>query len=274
MQELNEVENTVLGTAAAFVECLALQPTLYWKNAAQQGLPFTVKPSVIYRGLGAALFSEMGQMGLQFGLTGLMQRVIMGKDLGFRKMTTSEEIGAALLGGSVAAFYTSPVELVMIQQQRYGGSLASVPGGILRTHGFSHGLMRGLTPTMARDGIYVGGLLGLTPAIQDVLVQRYGMSTTVAGAGASAVGGVVAGVLSCPFDAAKTCMQGDLARAQYPGFSGTLSLMANRGIGSLFGGVFWRTVNITLTILIANECCNRLGPIMFAEKFADRRDTE
>ena len=34
---------------------VVLQPTIYWKNAAQQGLPFTLKPSLFYRGLGAAL---------------------------------------------------------------------------------------------------------------------------------------------------------------------------------------------------------------------------
>jgi hypothetical protein len=34
---------------------VVLQPTIYWKNAAQQGLPFTLKPSLLYRGIGAAL---------------------------------------------------------------------------------------------------------------------------------------------------------------------------------------------------------------------------
>ena len=36
MQNLSEIENTTLGASAAFVEAILLQPTIYWKNAAQQ----------------------------------------------------------------------------------------------------------------------------------------------------------------------------------------------------------------------------------------------
>ena len=36
MQNLSEIENTSLGASAAFVEAILLQPTIYWKNAAQQ----------------------------------------------------------------------------------------------------------------------------------------------------------------------------------------------------------------------------------------------
>ena len=115
MQELNEAENTVLGSVAAGVECLMLQPTMYWKNARQQSLPFTMDPRVVYRGLAAALLNEMGQMGLQFGMTGLMQRIITGGDQS-RRMTPTEQMGAAALGGAVSVLYTSPMELVMIQQ--------------------------------------------------------------------------------------------------------------------------------------------------------------
>lgn len=41
MQRLSEAENAVLGGSAAAIEAVILQPTLYWKNAAQQGLPFS-----------------------------------------------------------------------------------------------------------------------------------------------------------------------------------------------------------------------------------------
>jgi hypothetical protein len=59
MQNLNEVENMGLGGAAAFVEAIALQPTIYWKNAAQQGLAFTLNPKLLYRGIGAALVCRL-----------------------------------------------------------------------------------------------------------------------------------------------------------------------------------------------------------------------
>ena len=36
---------------------------------------------VVYRGMGAALANEMGQMGMQFGLTGFVKKVCCGGDL-------------------------------------------------------------------------------------------------------------------------------------------------------------------------------------------------
>ena len=76
LAELTEVENTILGCSVATLICFGLQPTLYAKNAAQQGLPLTLDPRVLYRGVGAALANEMVQLGLQFSATGAMARHI------------------------------------------------------------------------------------------------------------------------------------------------------------------------------------------------------
>ena len=121
MQNLTEGENAVLGASAAFVEAIVLQPTIYWKNARMQGLPFTANPRIIYRGLGAALCNEMGQMGIQFGLTGYVKKLIAGH--GNKNLSIAEDILSAVIGGAVGALFATPVELVMIQQQRFGGSL-------------------------------------------------------------------------------------------------------------------------------------------------------
>jgi hypothetical protein len=64
MENLSEHENLILGGLTAFVVGITLQPTLYWKNAAQQGRPFSLNPKVLYRGFGAALLAEVGQVAL------------------------------------------------------------------------------------------------------------------------------------------------------------------------------------------------------------------
>ena len=43
-QRLSPVENALVGVAAGTIEVTLLQPILYWKNAAQQSLPFTLNP--------------------------------------------------------------------------------------------------------------------------------------------------------------------------------------------------------------------------------------
>ncbi len=99
---------------ASFRRGLSLQPTLYWKNAAQQGMPFTINPRVVYRGLGAAMAAQIGEFGLQYALIGWVKHVIVGKDV-HRPMTMAEDMGAAVLGGAMGAVYTSPVELAMVR---------------------------------------------------------------------------------------------------------------------------------------------------------------
>ena len=118
-----------------------------------------------------------------------------------------------------------------------------------------------MTTHATQDSVYVGGMLGITPVLQAQLQDRCGVSAAVAGLWASAIGGVAGGVLSHPFDVVKTCMQGDLERKSYGTVPETVrSLLAEGGPARLLHGCTWRTINITATVYIANECCCRLPP--------------
>jgi len=262
MENLSELENTLLGATASFCQAIILQPTIYWKNASQQKLPFTLNPRVVYRGIGAALTNEMGQMAFQYAATGYIKKLVCGG----KKITPVQEVSSALLGGVVVAPFANVAECIMIQQQRVGGTLLSTAMRIPRDFGTA-GLFRGLMPCAIRDGIYVAGLLGLTPACQDYLMKKQDFSQASAGFWASLLGGAIVGVVTCPFDAMSTCMKGDLTRETFGGFLDTCTRQAKGGLGTLFGGVFWRTVNITGTIYIANEARVRLGPLMFPDKY-------
>ena len=272
MEALTEGENALLGTVVAVGEGLLLQPTMYWKNARAQGMPFTLDPRKLYRGIGAALINEAGQLSIQFGVTGLVKSQMRSVSAATSASASSAEpawvtLSAAVGGGLVGAVFASPVELVMVQQQRFGGSLLGVPLGVAREHGaLGSGLLRGLGPALLRDGVYVGGMLGLTPVVQRALVERRAVeSPALASLWASAIGGVVGGLVSHPFDVVKTCMQGDLARGTYGGFASTWrSLLKQGGLARLWHGATWRTINITATVYIANEGCNRLPPYITA----------
>merc|ERR1719198_2290166 len=134
----------------------------------------------------------------------------------------------------------------MIQQQRVGGTLPSTALRISRSYGVS-GIFRGFIPCAIRDALYVGGLLGVTPVCQDYLMAQ-DFSQASAGFWASLLSGAIVGVASCPFDAISTCMKGDLNRETFGGFISTCKHQVKGGLGTVFGGVFWRTVNITGTI--------------------------
>ena len=257
----------LLGGTSALMAGVLLQPTIYWKNAKAQRLPFTANPMLIYRGVSAALASEVVQMSLQFGSTGFF-RQLFGE-----KLNGCQELFSASLGGCVAACATTPIELVMVQQQRFAGSMIGTSIRVARIYGVTgRGLMRGLLPTVARDSIYTTGLLGVTPVFQSHLQETHGFTVVSAGFWASMVGGMLTTVLSHPFDCIKTCMQGDLDQKTYSSVSRTIhTIWAEGGISRLFDGCFWRTMNICLTIWIANECRQRLPKLMFGED--DSRST-
>lgn len=197
----------------------------------------------------------------QYAATGYIKKIVGGG----QKVTPLQEVTSALLGGVVVAPFATVAEIIMIQQQRVGGTLPSTALRISRSYGVS-GLFRGFIPCAIRDALYVGGLLGITPACQEYLMA-HDFSQASAGFWASLLGGAIVGVASCPFDAISTCMKGDLHREIYGGFVSTCKHQVKGGLGTVFGGVFWRTVNITGTIYIANEARVRLGPLMFPDKY-------
>eukprot|EP01033_Poteriospumella_lacustris_P005386 gene5387-3835_t len=259
--DLTTGQNFVLGTGAALIEGLLLQPTLYWKTAKAQRLPFTLDPRLLYRGTGASIFNECQMMGIQFGLTGHFQKHISSvanSESGpfFSFLSRNEELLSAGFGGCFAALFASPVELVMIQQQLFGGRLVDVPRRIVRDFGFlSSGLSRAVSVAAVRDTIYVCGMLGVTPVAQLYLQHKHGLDPNSAAVTASIVGGIVAAVPSHPFDVIKTCMQGDLAQREYTTATETLkSLWRQGGLRRVFAGGVWRTVNIVATVYVANLC--------------------
>ena len=257
-KELSPAQNTALGVVTAVIEGLLLQPTLYWKNARAMNLPFTINPRIIYRGTAASMFNEIQMMAVQFGITGMFHRLFHGESE--EEMSTTHHFVSATLGGIISACFTSPVELVMIQQQRYGGTLVGTPIKVIKKHGIlQHGMFRGLAPAMMRDSIYVTGLLGFTPFFHDYFEKQMDMTPVNAGLCASMLGGVVAAVPSHPFDIVKTCMQGDLPKETYTNLVASANkIWSQGGIQRMFHGCMWRTINITATVYIANECRMRL----------------
>ena len=152
--------------------------------------------------------------------------------------------------------------------------MLATPLQILRTHGVVTLASRGLGMAMARDSIYVGGMLGATPICHRWLISHAGSDggsssvsagrEALASLVASMLGGIFGALLSHPLDVAKTCMQGDLQRLRYGGNIESLMTLAREGGASrLYTGAAWRTVNITATVWIANECSLRL-PKYFA----------
>eukprot|EP00667_Euglena_gracilis_P016774 EG_transcript_17596 len=265
VQKLSPTENTMLGIAAGIIEVTILQPMLYCKNATQQKLPFTLNPRILYRGLAMSITNMAILTGLQFPLTGAVTRVFTrGAD---RRLSNFEQIASGFIGGCLSGFACAPMELVMIQQQRFGGSLLATPMRIVGTIG-APGMFRGLTMACGREGLFTAGYLGIGPVITRTLQEDYNLSISMAKAGGAVGGGVIAATLSHPMDTCKTCMQGDIERKAYGSLSETAqALYKEAGAGRFFRGWTWRTGRMICAVFIMNECKVQLAPLMFPYHF-------
>ena len=77
----------------------------------------------------------------QFPLTAAVSKAITSGES--RELGAAEQVGAGFVGGALSGVICAPMELVMIQQQRSGGSLFSTAGRVLRDHGAGTLFFRG-----------------------------------------------------------------------------------------------------------------------------------
>jgi len=178
-------------------------------------------------------------------------------------------VAAGFAGGAISGVVCGPMELVMIQQQRFGGSLLGTPSRIMTGFGPMQ-MFRGLTTACGREGIFAAGYLGLGPALGSFFAESQGMTETSAKVMAAVTAGVAAATLSHPIDTVKTCMQGDLERKVYQTVTKTAStLYQEGGIRRLFRGWGWRTGRTVLSTFLLNEFRIHIATVLFPRHFRD-----
>ena len=176
----------------------------------------------------------------------------------------------------MSALVVCPADMLIIQQQKTGLSLAAQVSAIASQHGYGK-FKKGLLPAMGREALFTGGYLGLAPVLRAALVRQ--SPDTFADASSSGGGvrgadaeprqgnfaslllsslmaGVSAGVLTHPIDTVKTRMQGDLSpTSPYSSTARTASLLWQQGgLSAFYQGVLPRTARICIAVLIFNEC--------------------
>lgn len=267
-KNLSEVENAVLGAVGGWLDVTLLQSTNYWKNAAQQGLPFETNPRVLYRGYFANCLNNASCVMLQFVGTGVVQKLIVrGED---RPLTNAETIGAAFTSGYLSGFVCGPIELAMIQQQRKGGSLVGTASNLVAAGPST--VMRGTLGICLREGIYCGGFLGLMPILRNAVQTNFpdsiGKTEDSARFAAALIGGPLCSMLSHPPDTFKSCMQGDIERTKFGSMKETYGvLVKERGIASLWAGAPWRIFRQLCAMMIFDKCSSQLSRMLFPHRF-------
>jgi len=265
---LSDLENCSIGIICGVSDTTLLQSTNYWKNAKQQGLPFTLDPRVLYRGYGINTLNNGACVMSQFFLNGIITNTITGGV--DRPLGPAEKIGAGVSAGVLSSIVSGPMELVMIQQQLRGTGMMATALDILKEGPLM--FSRGLMGMMLREGIYCGGYLGIMPVVRQEITTRYpdsyGKNEDGARIAAACVTTPFVSFASHPADTIKTCLQGDVAQARYKGYLQTAqSLVAERGISSLWAGMPWRLFRQGCAIFLFDKINTELAPILFPHAF-------
>mmetsp|Transcript_24214 Transcript_24214/g.36309 ORF Transcript_24214/g.36309 Transcript_24214/m.36309 type:complete len:274 (-) Transcript_24214:224-1045(-) len=259
-QELSEFQNAILGATAGVIEVVALQPMNYWKNAAQQGLPLSIDPRLLYRGLLPNCVNMGTCTMLQFTFGGKIKNAITGGVV--RDLSITEEIGAGLGAGIISATAGSPLELIMIQQQRKGTTIFATTLSLMNLN-----ITRGFLGAAVREGLWTVGYLSIPPIVRNFMrTQMPDVFNTddKARVPAALTGALFASFLTQPFDTIKTCMQGDIERKTYGGFIDTYKkISAERGLSGFYSGIAFRYGRMVCAVFMLDKLRMMLGPIMF-----------
>jgi solute carrier family 25 carnitine/acylcarnitine transporter 20/29 len=251
LQRLTDAQNALLGVAAGAIEAASTQPLTYTKNCIQQKVRVSLDPRIMYRGTPASMLADGTLIGAQFWVCGFLQKLIVKGNP--RDLTFAEEVGSAYLAGFASGVPCTILELTMIQQQRFGGTLPGTLRRLYERNGLS-GLFRGFVPASQREAFFAVGYLGLSPRVERVC-DSLEMSPTAGVAAGSIASGVLCAALTHPFDTCKSIIQGDL---ECGGLSATArSLYAENGIQGFFRGYPARAAMICCCFFIFNVCARR-----------------
>ena len=213
--KLNELQNATVGMTVGVIEVLCLQPFNYCKNMIQQGQPLSADPRKLYRGVGANAVNMGSCTMIQFAVGGSLKKLVLGGEK--RQLKSYEEMGTGITAGVISAFAATPLELVMIQQQRKGGGTVET----IKSIAAPNHILRGFIGAAVREGLWTCGYLSIPPIVRRNLRENFPDqfdSDTKARIPAALLGGLFACYLTQPFDTVKTCMQGDIERKTYGTF--------------------------------------------------------
>ncbi|KAK4535476.1 hypothetical protein CDCA_CDCA05G1501 [Cyanidium caldarium] len=209
-RKLNPRELIGVGALAGVIELCIQQPTIYFKNQIQRNAQIVLSPRHWYRGLAVNAASIAPITGIQFAGNGVAREYFHRRNSDpAAPLSRWETLAAAGFGGATSALVSTPAELVMIQQQKTGQSLAAEFWNAARQGPFK--LYKGLIATAIREGIYTGGYLGLAPLLRAEFEQMYGHGGMVPFAASAVCAGVFAASASQWADTIKTIQQADIA---------------------------------------------------------------
>lgn len=233
----------------------------------QQQRSISLNPMVMYRGVGANCINMGSCTMIQFAVGGKLKNTVTGGDK-TRTLSLAEEMGCGILAGTTSGLVGSPLELIMIQQQRKGGNVGVRVSNILENPA---NVGRGFIGCAIREALWTCGYLSIPPVVRRTLMEKYPKTFDTndkARVPAALLGGLFACYLTHPFDTIKTCMQGDIERKVYGSFTQTASqIMGDSGFTGFYRGATFRYGRMVCAVFIMDLLREKIGRLMYPQQF-------
>ena len=235
----------------------------------QQQRPIQLNPAVMYRGVGANCINMGSCTMIQFAVGGKLKSLVTAGESEARHLTLAEEMSCGVVAGAVSGLVGSPLELIMIQQQRKGGGTVETIKNIIKN---PPNIYRGLVGAATREALWTCGYLSIPPVVRRTLMEKYPdtfTSNDKARVPAALLGGLFACYLTQWADTIKTCMQGDIERKTYGSFSQTASsIFKESGIPGFYRGATFRYGRMVCAVFIMDMSAEFFAKAMYPSAFA------
>lgn len=202
---------------------------------------------------------------LQFVVGGSLKQQVLGDEK--RPLTIAEEMGCGIGAGTFSALVGSPLELIMIQQQRTGlntiETIKSVANPSL--------IGRGFLGAAVREALWTCGYLSIPAIVKPRLMSAFPDtfdSTEKARVPAALLGGLFACYLTHPFDTVKTCMQGDIKREKFGTFTETAAVLYKESkVPGFFRGATFRYGRMVIAVGMMDFLKETISPLLYPAAF-------
>lgn len=239
------LQSVITGSVAGAVEVFVDHPLWSIKTRLQCGDPFTLNPSLLYRGILPNAASMVPITALQVGLNRCFQNLFF-KDK--KELSNSERITSAFVAGMSSSFVSCPTEMVMTYQRKEKGSFYNVGKHLVKQGGFTC-LYTGLLATALREGMFTAFFLAVTPILK-ANIQPFCSNDYVASLAAGMGAGVGATLASQGVDTVKTIQQASNPLKPVGLKDAVVKLYSTQGVHGFFKGSVPRGARVMSAVTI------------------------
>lgn len=255
----------LIGTIIGLAETILLHPLWILKARNQCNYPFTLKPSILYKGATFSAITSVTTSIFQVSSTILMSEKIDGSyDSRFRQQAITI---SAFTSGIALGFLCTPVDIILVQQQKAANlttgksdnGFFSVTNKVVTSSGI-RGLFRGAPITAFQCAMYNYGVFVATPWIGSKIAPKLENNTS-----SSLIGGLLSGTLltliTHPSDTIVRLQQDQtMQKMRLTAFELAKKLYAENGAKGFYRGLGWRTIQNTISIASSGTILETMRP--------------